>query len=102
MDVGHVCASNGRTYERQREVRCLKKTNASLAILHEGACSVQEVQDIVGLDDVCTVATQTNLEIPICGSNNVTYTDAFAFLCASKSSPDNNSKCLSYIFQFIF
>jgi hypothetical protein len=90
-----VCASNGQTYDKPRKVRCLKRSNPTLEILHDGACTVQEVERIVGLNDVCKVAVNMTDELNhLCGSDNVTYTNAYAFLCASKSSPKDNSTIL--------
>jgi Kazal-type serine protease inhibitor domain len=92
-----VCASNGHTYDKLRKVRCLKKTKPALEILHDGACTVPEVERIIGLNDVCKVAMDMTNELNhICGSDNVTYTNSYAFLCASKSSPKNKSLLLGY------
>jgi len=88
-----VCASNGRNYEGSRDVACLKKTDPALGILHEGACTVEEVERTVGLNDVCKVATNmTRWSNHLCGSDNVTYNNVYDFLCAAKSSPEDNSK----------
>jgi len=100
FSFGTVCASNGRTYTKAREVRCLKESNPALEVLHEGACSVQEVEKIIGLDDVCKMAMHTFESNPLCGSDNVTYSNAYTFLCAAKSSPKDKSKTL--LAQYFF
>jgi Kazal-type serine protease inhibitor domain len=95
-----MCASNGRTYPTVREVRCLKESNLALEVLHEGACTVQEVEKIIGLDDVCKMAMHTFESNPLCGSDNVTYSNAYTFLCAAKSSPkDKSTSLLAFIFN---
>jgi Kazal-type serine protease inhibitor domain len=91
FSFGTVCASNGRSYTRTREIRCLKESNPALEVLHDGACTVQEVEKIIGLDDVCKMAMHTFESNPLCGSDNVTYSNAYTFLCAAKSSPKDKS-----------
>jgi Kazal-type serine protease inhibitor domain len=73
-------------------VRCLKAANPALEVLHDGACTVQEVEKIVGLDDVCRMAMHRYEWNPICGADNVTYTNAYTFLCAAKKTPEDKSK----------
>jgi Kazal-type serine protease inhibitor domain len=87
-----ACASNGRTYASAQHVRCLKAANPALEVLHDGACTVQEVEKIVGLDDVCRMAMHRYEWNPICGADNVTYTNAYTFLCAAKKAPEDKSK----------
>jgi Kazal-type serine protease inhibitor domain len=94
-----ACASNGRTYASAQHVRCLKAANPALEVLHDGACTVQEVEKIVGLDDVCRMAMHRYEWNPICGADNVTYTNAYTFLCAAKQTPEDKSK--TNIFQNI-
>jgi Kazal-type serine protease inhibitor domain len=87
-----VCASNGQTYQGSRDVACLKKTDPAIGILHEGACTVEEVERTIGLNDVCKVATNmTRWSSHLCGSDNVTYDNAYDFLCAAKSRLEDNS-----------
>jgi hypothetical protein len=90
--ISTVCASNGRTYTKVDAVRCLKESNPALEVLHEGACTVQEVEKYVGLDDVCRMAMHAYEFNPLCGSDNVTYSNAYTFLCAAKSSPKDKSR----------
>jgi len=92
-----ACASNGRTYASAQHVRCLKAANPALEVLHDGACTVQEVEKIVGLDDVCRMAMHRYEWNPICGADNVTYTNAYTFLCAAKKTPEDKSKTYFFL-----
>jgi Kazal-type serine protease inhibitor domain len=87
-----LCASNGRTYATLREIRCLKKTKPTLKVMHQGACTVQDVDKIVGHTEVCKAAINTYKVKPICGSDNVTYSDAYAALCSAKNTPKDKTK----------
>jgi hypothetical protein len=75
-----------------REIRCLRKTDPSVTVLHSGACTVQDVEKIVGVKDVCKEAINTYKVETFCSSDNVTYNDAFAVLCSAKNSPRADSK----------
>ena len=95
-----LCASNGHTFASLREIRCLKKTNPAISVLHYGACTVQDVEMIVGQTEVCKFAINTFKVKPICSSDNVTYTGAFAILCSAKNTPKDKSKYTIIFLKF--
>jgi len=94
-----LCASNGRTYATLREIRCLKKTKPMLKVQHQGACTVQDIEKMVGHNEVCKAAINTYKVKPICGSDNVTYNDAFTVLCSAKNTPKDASKSKTNFFK---
>ncbi|XP_065344600.1 serine protease inhibitor dipetalogastin-like isoform X2 [Cloeon dipterum] len=84
-----VCASNGHTYTSAQHIRCLKQVNSDLRALHDGACTPDEVKEIIGLDDVCRMANHRQEWSPICGSDNVTYPNSYRYLCAKKEKGED-------------
>ncbi|XP_059471785.1 serine protease inhibitor dipetalogastin-like [Neocloeon triangulifer] len=76
-----ACASNGRTYSSAQHIRCLKQVNGELKVLHDGACTIAEVEKIIGPDDVCRMAKNRHEWSPVCGTDKVTYVNVYRYLC---------------------
>ncbi|XP_077290554.1 serine protease inhibitor dipetalogastin-like isoform X2 [Arctopsyche grandis] len=89
-DLEKVCASNGITYRNAGEVRCLKKYNPDLRILHSGGCSVREVRRNLGRRMACHMSKNRFEWNPVCGESNITYANPYLYIC---HRPRNESKC---------
>lgn len=82
-----VCANNGFTYQNAAQVKCLQRFNTDLRILHNEGCSVREVYSIYdSIEKVCDIANNRYEWNPVCGSDGVTYSNPFEFLCYQADS----------------
>ncbi|XP_063979292.1 serine protease inhibitor dipetalogastin-like [Diachasmimorpha longicaudata] len=80
--LNSVCANNGYTYDNAGQLKCLKKSNNDLEILHDGGCRVEEVYPIVGNGKLaCQISKERYEWNPLCASDGNTYPNPFIFLC---------------------
>lgn len=105
-----VCASNGVTYASYNEVACLQiynhgecslvtrsdiiKSNfilffsffffspPEIRILHDGPCKYKDIVLPSDVKQLCHLADNNAIIMPVCGSNNVTYPNPFVLKCA--------------------
>lgn len=51
-------------------------------ILHDGPCKYEDVVLPKNVKQVCHLADNNAIMMPVCGSNNVTYPNPFVLKCA--------------------
>ncbi|XP_023717614.1 serine protease inhibitor dipetalogastin isoform X3 [Cryptotermes secundus] len=77
-----VCASNGVTYASYSEVACLQIYNHDIRILHDGPCKYKDIVLPNDVNELCHLADNNAITMPVCGSNNLTYPNPFVLKCA--------------------
>ncbi|XP_059470655.1 serine protease inhibitor dipetalogastin-like [Neocloeon triangulifer] len=77
-----ICATNGFTYNGVSEIRALQKFNPKLRVMHDGACTIEEVKGLFSVHQIRELAENRFEKSTICGSDNSTYHSVFAFLVA--------------------
>ncbi|KAK0081036.1 hypothetical protein PV325_012910 [Microctonus aethiopoides] len=106
-EVNPVCANNGFTYQNLQQVKCLKKNNPRLRVAFDGNCRVPTVVKYLDpsfertlkfrsetIQFFCEMSRNRFELNPICGTDNVTYDNPFAFLCKR-----GNNENLTVAFQ---
>ncbi|XP_059470656.1 serine protease inhibitor dipetalogastin-like [Neocloeon triangulifer] len=96
--VNIICGTNGFTYNGVKEIRNLRKFNPKLRVMHDGACTPDEVKGLFSADQIRELAGSRSESSAICGSDNSTYHSVFAFLVAqagkkAKGQDLRNVKC---------
>ncbi|XP_069681109.1 serine protease inhibitor dipetalogastin-like [Periplaneta americana] len=78
-----VCGNNGLTYTNIAQVRCLRKIEPDLEVVHDGGCSLQETLKTAARtkSKACWLARNRYEWNPLCGTDNITYPNPFILLC---------------------
>nr|CAD7447294.1 unnamed protein product [Timema bartmani] len=82
-DGGEVCGSNSITYSSLNQILCIRKHNPYLFILHDGACTLEDIKFPKEKAKICYFADNVPMQLPVCGTDNVTYSNPFIMKCAA-------------------
>ncbi|CAG2059834.1 unnamed protein product, partial [Timema podura] len=83
QDGGEVCGSNSITYSSLNQILCIRKHNPYLFILHDGACTLEDIKFSKEKAKICYFADNVPMHLPVCGTDNVTYSNPFIMRCAA-------------------
>nr|CAD7432138.1 unnamed protein product [Timema monikensis] len=97
QDGREVCGSNSITYSSINQILCIRKHNPYLSILHDGACTLEDIKFPKENAKICYFADNVHMQLPVCGTDNVTYSNPFIMKCAALRGHISEGTDLQYV-----